>query len=217
MTNIPFDANEASYWKPERKPYSKRYRSALRVDPLLAGDTKTLERALSLNGYDNTIEGAKQYLRDWVEVMKPEYMMASTPKEFKVGIGGPGWAGRGVDEEDMKVIGGFAEAAKVGAEEDCCDDGGGALPTVIDEESDLLSEVLIKVCEEKNLPIALKIGCVRGMNSRLKSAGDGVVAFADTECLTRLCQRFPKVSEGGLGAKGGLSEATARATCRISK
>lgn len=188
MTNIPFDSNEVSHWRPKTKPYSGRYRSALRVDPLLAGDTKTLEKALSLNGYKNTLEGAKQYLRDWVDTMKPEYMMASTPKEFRIG---DGKVGGGVNEDDMNVVGGFAEAAKSGTfGEGCCEgDGGEVLPTIIDEDSDLLSEVLIKVCEEKGLPIALKIGCVRGVNPRLKSAGDGVVAFADTECLTRLCAR----------------------------
>lgn len=65
MTNIPFDANEASYWRPERKDYSERYRSALRVDPLLAGDRASVEKALKSSGYDVTLEGARQYLRDW--------------------------------------------------------------------------------------------------------------------------------------------------------
>jgi hypothetical protein len=37
MTNIPFDKEEASHWRPHKKEYSNRFRSALRVDPLLKG------------------------------------------------------------------------------------------------------------------------------------------------------------------------------------
>jgi hypothetical protein len=29
-----------------------------------------------------TLEGAKQYVRDWVSTMQPEYLMASTPHDF---------------------------------------------------------------------------------------------------------------------------------------
>jgi len=43
------------------------------------------------------------------------------------------------------------------------------------------------------LPIALKIGAHRGVNPKLKQAGDGVIAFADSSILARLCTRFPKV------------------------
>lgn len=189
MTNIPFDENEARHWKPDSKPYSSRYRSALRVDPLLAGDVKSLSVALALGGYPETLEGARSYLRDWCDTIKPEYMMASTPKKFRVDespVRGP----RPIDENTAKVPGAFASAISG----DCCeDDSGSMLPSVIDESSDLLSEVLIKVCEEKNLPLALKIGCERGVNASLKAAGDGVVSFADTSCLARLCLRFPKV------------------------
>jgi len=56
-----------------------------------------------------------------------------------------------------------------------------------------LREVLIKVCEERDLPIALKIGAHRGVNPALLQAGDGIVAFADAEILARLCSHFPKV------------------------
>ena len=59
-----------------------RFRSALRVDPLLAGDRATIEAALGGGGYETSLEGAKQYLRDWCDTMKPEYMMASTPHDF---------------------------------------------------------------------------------------------------------------------------------------
>lgn len=34
------------------------------------------------NGFQKSIEGAKRYLREWAEIMKPEYLMASTPHDF---------------------------------------------------------------------------------------------------------------------------------------
>eukprot|EP00957_Ditylum_brightwellii_P014082 1062088-Ditylum_brightwellii.AAC.1 len=58
MTNIPFDANEVQHWRPKRKEYPEQYKSALRVDPLLAGDRNTVETALRGSGYDVTLEGA---------------------------------------------------------------------------------------------------------------------------------------------------------------
>lgn len=195
MTNIPFDTNEAKYWRPERKDYSERYRSALRVDPLLAGDRAGVEKALRLSGYDVTLEGARQYLRDWCDTMKPEYMMASTPHDFVLQEGSlAGVKKTGVNEEAMKQPGAFVEQTSGNAE--CVVNCAGAedeAPTVLDEKSDFLSEVLMKVCEERNLPVALKIGAHRGVNPQLKSAGDGVVAFADAGMLGRLCTRFPKV------------------------
>ena len=50
----------------------------------------------------------------------------------------------------------------------------------------------MKVCEERNLPLALKIGAHRGVNPDLLSAGDGMI-FADAGTLARLCSKFPKV------------------------
>jgi hypothetical protein len=193
MTNIPFDSNEAQHWRPQRKAYPAQYRSALRVDPLLAGDKATVEASLSAAGYDKTMQGARQYLLDWCDTMKPEYLMASTPHNFVVreerlaNI----MSGTGVNEEAMKQPGAFADmfsnaAAKCSPTED-------DTPSVIDENSDFLSEILMKVCQERDLPIALKIGAHRGVNPRLQLAGDGVVAFADASMLGRLCARFPNV------------------------
>merc|ERR1712176_1297244 len=50
----------------------------------------------------------------------------------------------------------------------------------------------MQVCEERDLPVALKIGAHRGVNPALRQAGDGV-AFANTDVLARLCTRFPRV------------------------
>ena len=194
MTNIPFAANEVKYWKPQRVDYSKRYRSALRVDPLLAGDRETVEAALKGSGYDVTLEGARQYLRDWCDTMKPEYMMASTPHDFVLSEGTLSGSTQnpGSNTEAMKVPGAFADGALANCAPIGCE-GEEDIASVINEKSDFLSEVLMKVCEERDLPVALKIGAHRAVNPALKMAGDGVVAFADAGVLARLCTRFPKV------------------------
>ena len=38
MTNIPFEPTETQHWRPSPKEYSTNFRSACRVDPLLAGN-----------------------------------------------------------------------------------------------------------------------------------------------------------------------------------
>jgi len=190
MTNIPFDSNEAQHWRPTTKQYPDQYRSALRVDPLLAGDRATIESALQGSGYDVTLEGARQYLRDWCDTMRPEYMMASTPHDFVLKEGTlVDVVKTGVNEDAMKTPGAFADGTGGGP----CDGTDDDAPSIIDESSDFLSDVLMKVCEERDLPVALKIGAHRGVNPTLLSAGDGMVAFADAGILGRLCSRFPKV------------------------
>ena len=84
MTNVPFDENEVRCWRPNTKNFSPRFRSALRVDPLLAGNWEELSKVVKLSGYPVSVEGAKQYLRDWCKTINPEYLMASTPKTFAV-------------------------------------------------------------------------------------------------------------------------------------
>jgi mannitol-1-phosphate/altronate dehydrogenase len=187
MTNIPFNCQEAQYWRPEPVAYSSHYRSALRVDPLLAGDRSAVEVALKASGYEVTLEGARQYLRDWCDTIKPEYMMASTPHDFVLAEGTlANVQAGGVNEEAMKEPGAFAKA-QVGGDD--CSPVAEDSPTVINEDSDFVSQVLMKVCEERNLPLALKIGSHRAINPSLKAAGDGMVAFADAGVLARVSLR----------------------------
>jgi hypothetical protein len=165
------------------------------VDPLLAGDKKTVENALAASGYDRTIEGARKYLHDWCDVMKPEYMMASTPHNFVLQEDSYVPQNKRkfvVNEDALNQPFAFTDLLSSGCDTEC-DGAEVELASVIDEDSDFLSEVLMKVCEERDLPIALKIGAHRNINPRLRQAGDGVVAFADTSMLARLCTRFPKV------------------------
>ena len=123
--------------------------------------------------------------------------MASTPHNFVLQDGKGTLAGvkkDGVNEDAMKQPFAFADVVTLDA--NCvtnCDGEDDAAASIIDENSDFLSEVLMKVCEERDLPLALKIGAHRGVNAELQQAGDGVVAFADGGVLGRLCSRFPKV------------------------
>jgi hypothetical protein len=72
MTNVPFDAAEVPHWRPAVKPYSSRFRSALRVDPLLKGDWKAVEKAVTADGYPPTLDGVRAYVKAWADTMKPE-------------------------------------------------------------------------------------------------------------------------------------------------
>mmetsp|Transcript_21128 Transcript_21128/g.41839 ORF Transcript_21128/g.41839 Transcript_21128/m.41839 type:complete len:1121 (+) Transcript_21128:71-3433(+) len=196
MTNIPFDSNESRHWRPKKKEYPDTFKSALRVDPLLAGDKETIETALKSAGYGTTLADARQYLHDWCDTMKPEYMMASTPHDFSLSpLEGRGTlAGvkkSGIDEKAMQSPFAFTDLT---GNKDCegCEETDD-MPSVINESSNFLTQVLMPVCEERDLPLALKIGAHRGVNPELRTAGDGIVAFADTESLSRLCARFPKV------------------------
>jgi len=191
MTNIPFDVTEAQHWRPAKKDYSRRYRSALRVDPLLSGDVKTIQNALQASGYPLTLEGARQYLRDWCDTIKPEYMMASTPHNFTLKDSGPlsNVKKTGVNEEAMKQPFAFVDAL---SNQDQCNEDTDEAPTIINENSDYFAQVLMQVCMERDLPLALKIGAHRGVNPALQAAGDGL-AYVNPSILSRLCTQYPKV------------------------
>lgn len=164
------------------------------MDPLLAGDRKTIENALKASGYGTSLADARKYLHDWCDTINPEYMMASTPHDFYVQPDGGRLVGvkkTGVNEAALHTPFAFAEVSGI----DCntCDGADDNIPSIINEDSDFLVDVLMQVCEQRNLPLALKIGAHRAVNPSLLQAGDGMVAFADTASLARLCTRFPKV------------------------
>jgi hypothetical protein len=198
MTNVPFDAREVKCWKDCQQSDTAHFRSALRVDPFLAGDTQTIQNTVAAEGYEITLDGAKQYLRDWCDRIKPEYVMASTPHDFslrdeKGGTLATATQKKGLNTETMKQPGAFAQAIKMDSLDTDCNGGTDEdTPSLIKEDSDFLSQVLIPICEERNLPIALKIGAHRQVNPSLKDAGDGLV-YADADILARLCSRYPKV------------------------
>ena len=62
---------------------------------------------------------------------------------------------RGLNEDSMKVP--FAFAELVANECSGCEETDN-LPSIINERSQFLTDCLLKVCDERNLPLALKIG-----------------------------------------------------------
>mmetsp|Transcript_752 Transcript_752/g.1588 ORF Transcript_752/g.1588 Transcript_752/m.1588 type:complete len:546 (+) Transcript_752:99-1736(+) len=113
MTNIPFDAKEAATWVKESAQIdlasesfasadvyeqtfcATRFRTALRIDPLLKGDWGTISSCLAARGLPQTMEGTRVFLKAWAKVYNAEYLMASTPADFAYGSSDterhPGW------------------------------------------------------------------------------------------------------------------------------
>ncbi len=89
MTNDPFVDEERKVWLESYKD-DPRFKSALRIDPLL---NKWLEsyKKLASWGYNvgekidsKTLSEIRNFLSDWIERMKPVYMAASLPPTFHV-------------------------------------------------------------------------------------------------------------------------------------
>eukprot|EP00439_Symbiodinium_sp_Y106_P023410 s3021_g2.t2 len=84
MTNIPYVEEEAQHWRQDPpKPVTSRLRTALRIDSFLKGDWMSICQALKKEGLEESLEGAQDYLRKWAKTYKPEYMMASTPHDWR--------------------------------------------------------------------------------------------------------------------------------------
>jgi hypothetical protein len=88
MTNDPFDARESELWK-RKVSFDTRFRSALRLDPLLNDWTATCD-LLSAWGYAaaatvdaRSLASARRFLDDWIERMAPLYLAVSLPDDFE--------------------------------------------------------------------------------------------------------------------------------------
>ncbi len=88
MTNDPFDPREADLWK-RQVPFDTRFRSALRLDPMLNEWTTRCEM-LTVSGYPASstvdargIASARRFLDDWIERMAPLYLAVSLPDDFE--------------------------------------------------------------------------------------------------------------------------------------
>lgn len=169
MTNIPYEPAEAEHWLPP-KTVTPRLRTALRVDAFLKGDWAAVSGFLRASGMEETLEGARQYLRQWAATYKSEYMMASTPHDWR-----------------YPQAGALPPDVPMGGRKLLVEAFSGPGPQLLDD-------VVMPVCEELSLPIALKLGALRGMSPELNPCcgGDGVAA-SDLDSLQRLCARFPRV------------------------
>jgi hypothetical protein len=86
MTNNPFIAEEAGYWKRDLpRPYYMK--AALRIDTLIL-DWPTAAKAMKSAGYrtagatPGSFIQARKFLTDWAKILQPVYMAASLPPEF---------------------------------------------------------------------------------------------------------------------------------------
>jgi len=84
MTNIPFDPREAKKFH-EGKATHPRFKAALRIDPILAGNWGMIKVALAERGMSEDLAGAREFLKWWAKKMDAIYLMASTPADFCYG------------------------------------------------------------------------------------------------------------------------------------
>lgn len=84
MTNEVFDDHERSLWLANPTlGDDPRFRPVLRIDPILcdwASASTVMSVAPDLS--QASIDGAKQFLREWIDRMKPAYVAASLPSSF---------------------------------------------------------------------------------------------------------------------------------------
>jgi hypothetical protein len=87
MTNDPLDEAEARLWR-QGALSDKRFRAALRMDPILNDWINTAPR-LAAQGFhvtedlsDETVKEARRFLDEWIDRMQPLYMAVSLPFTF---------------------------------------------------------------------------------------------------------------------------------------
>jgi hypothetical protein len=87
MTNNPFIAEEAGYWK-AHLPTPDCLKAALRIDTLIL-DWPAAAKAMRATGYKTTASPtaaaftqARRFLAEWVKILQPVYLAASLPPEF---------------------------------------------------------------------------------------------------------------------------------------
>jgi len=80
MTNIPFDAEEASHWLEDKKPPAC-LKAALRIDPLITKTDEAMECVVK-QGFENSPEGAIEYLKWWANKIDAMYLFASFESTF---------------------------------------------------------------------------------------------------------------------------------------
>ena len=92
MTNDPFDPAEQAVWNAGGNP-DGRFKPALRLDRLLNDFSNSLSQ-LNAQGFgataeidENTTTAISDFLKTWVERMKPAYMAVSLPPDFRMDDG----------------------------------------------------------------------------------------------------------------------------------
>jgi len=174
MTNMVFDPKEVKAWnkldemkKEDVTRWHNRFKAAVRVDPILKGDWETIRASLATQGFEEDLEGARQYLKHWAKRMNAVYLMASTPDNFRYVPD---------DRASFDEHAASKEFTRPSSE----------------RASELIDKVLLPVAKELNFALFLKIGARRGFNPRLNPCGGGDgVEVASLDFLAVLCRRNP--------------------------
>jgi hypothetical protein len=94
MTNDPFDKKEQAVWNKGGNT-DNRFKAALRIDGLL-NNFPQCNKEINNQGFKiasdkveaNSIKAIKDFLKAWIEKMRPMYMAVSLPPDFSVDDGG---------------------------------------------------------------------------------------------------------------------------------
>ena len=81
MTNQIFNKIEVEIWK-KNPPTCQFFKTSLRIDDLIL-DHEYCYSFIKKYNYSPSIDGIKDYIRDWYHKINPEYFMASLPYDFK--------------------------------------------------------------------------------------------------------------------------------------
>ena len=89
MTNDPFDDSERPVWLENRQGTDERFKTALRIDPILM-EWENAAKRLAEWGYNTTeqlsgktLSEIRRFLTDWIARMKPLYLAVSLPPTFR--------------------------------------------------------------------------------------------------------------------------------------
>ena len=170
-------------------------RPALRIAPLLVGDWVGISAVLARCSppYPLTLEGCHAFIGDWVRRMRPIYLMASTPHGFSLPPASTASSASSASSASTASTAAAATTAtSSSAAAAAAAAASGAEPPLSPTRAQLLEEVLLRVAAEEGLPIALKVGAVRGANPALRGGGDAV-EVADLSFVRQLCVRYPHV------------------------
>lgn len=187
MTNIPFAEEEVAQWAlPDAKRFARRFKAAVRVDPLLTGDWPLIARCLARDGFESTPAGARAFLAHWAAKTDAVYFMASTPAGFAYD------ASRASHATKIQRDGSASQSQpQPSLDLDEWDDAE-AGPTGAAGASELMDKVLVPAARELGLALALKVGACRGLNPALDACGGGDgVETADLGFVSGLCTRYP--------------------------
>ena len=165
MTNEPFRADQAALWL-EGRTVPDQLKAALRVDPVLAGDWDAVQAAITARGHPPSPAGLYAFLQQFVDVMSPVYLMASTPAGFTV---------------DAAAV-----AACVSAPP-----GTRVVPAAESMPPETMLGVTLRLAADTGLAVAIKVGAVRGANPQLGAGGDSV-EVCNLSWLAALCGSLPQ-------------------------